>query len=338
MFFKRVIYNLHRLFTLSILPLKYKFYLERGVYKYNESTSALYKCKKESIDSVRFRSKVFGDKSCSRNFFRLVFSKLYRVIINNDKDISFKASLMIISTSEKELKFFNFRGRSILTFYSDKARYNQIVNKRIEWAHSFLVPQFEADRENCTIFESLLVPVDLPYEDYLEMVCRDECITANQARASECNLTAKDIDVFLKYIERDDITSDVVRFMNSNEYKCSITHGDLWRSNLIWADKQLYYVDFEHVGERVFFYDIMMFLFSEFFLLDNKDAIYKYVNGEFDGYISLVFQKAKVNFNASKRLTYFYVFLSVFYYERWKVLDDKSMLQKLSRLLSEVNI
>lgn len=334
---QRLIDNFRRCVFLTVLPIKSRRYFERGIYRYNESASALYKSIGESTASKSQRTVLFAHQSSSKNIFRRLFSIAYR-FIHCGNSSSFEGQLMVISSSEKEYKFFDFVKGRLLTVYSDRTRFYSIIENRGLWSRILSVPDYEIDETEYTINECLLSPNYLHVEDYFKAICRDECLLVSESYCPQDNLlTEKHICAFLKRIRRESYAPAVISFVHSSSYKLSLTHGDLWRSNLIWSNRQLYYLDYEQIGERFFLYDIMMFIFSEAFFLNNTKMLSDYLNGRFDSSIKSVFDEAHSDFNVINREVYLLTFLTILYYERWAKLEDQSMVPRVAFLLDEIN-
>ena len=94
-----------------------------------------------------------------------------------------------------------------------------------------------------------------------------------------------------------------------------------------------YYVDFENVGERVFFFDIFMYMFSEEMILGNECLLSQYFKGEFDVEISEIFAVVGEEYKKENKTTYFIYFLYFLYAERWKGTQSDDTTQKVKGII-----
>ena len=338
--YNRIVNNIKSIFVLFVLPYRNAKYLEAGLYKYNHTVNALYRSEHESIYSKELRDKLFAQQSSSTNVFRNIYSSLYRAFIHGIKK-SFSGQLMVISTSEKEYKFFDFKQKRLLTLYTDGNRFSSILKNRIQWSKFFAVPTFDYDEEKREISESLLDSDVFNYDKTVDRLV-DELSLSHFSIFSNYRVNNSfenyAVESFLSEIGRSNYLEDLLGFISSDCFRTTLSHGDLWRSNLLWSNEVLYYLDYEMIGNRVFFYDLFTFIFSEAYFLNNIEALKKYVLGKYDLIFEKLFRHAGVKYCGENRNTYLYVFLYLYYQERWSRVEHKEVLDKLSSILNIIGV
>ena len=98
-----------------------------------------------------------------------------------------------------------------------------------------------------------------------------------------------------------------------------IQHGDLSKENLIYgvADgkRDYWFIDWEHAGERVFFYDWFFYIINTA-MYYNDEALQLYLNGEEDELLVDLFERFNVSYEPKHRKDYLILFMLIFLKER----------------------
>jgi thiamine kinase-like enzyme len=113
---------------------------------------------------------------------------------------------------------------------------------------------------------------------------------------------------FCEMMQIQELYHTLISMINSDSFVHTITHGDATFLNIIYDGKDFYYIDFENVGTRIFFFDIFFFLYIysenfDFSLLEN------YFAGFYDEKFCSLFNTLALDFKPENRLLYFLVFL-----------------------------
>ena len=110
-------------------------------------------------------------------------------------------------------------------------------------------------------------------------------------------------------------------------------HGDLSKDNLIYGESEgktaFWWIDWEHAGERVFFYDYFFYIINSGLYYDTK-SYECYMSGECDSALGDFFSQFGLVFDPDKRKDYFMIFAVIFLKER---VCDKGSVTALKQYL-----
>lgn len=103
----------------------------------------------------------------------------------------------------------------------------------------------------------------------------------------------------------------IEKIENTYNIPCVFLHRDIHFGNTLFDGMQLYYIDFEHADNEVFFYDIFNCIFVEFILNHDSLLLSLYLKKDKDmfAYLYEIFDIMGMNFNEKKYLDYLYIFL-----------------------------
>ena len=106
-------------------------------------------------------------------------------------------------------------------------------------------------------------------------------------------------------------------------------HGDLWTSNLLINenDGSLKYIDFEHSDDFVFFYDIFLLIWTDFYLNKNNIFVNELMCGNYDFYFESIFSLFKMEFKKEYRLDYINIFFLEYYKARWLSASETGLIK-----------
>ena len=98
-----------------------------------------------------------------------------------------------------------------------------------------------------------------------------------------------------------------------------VQHGDLSKENLIFGECEgkldFWWIDWEHIGERAFFYDYFFYIINSSLYYD-MNAYKSYISGEADDSLRKMFAHFALEFNSEDRFNYFLLFTIPFLKER----------------------
>lgn len=99
-----------------------------------------------------------------------------------------------------------------------------------------------------------------------------------------------------------------------------IQHGDLSSENLIYGKSNnhvgYWWIDWEHVRERIFYYDLFFYIQHSAFYFNNDMILQEFLSGKFDLILSDLFRRFGQVYVPKCRKEYFCVFLITFLVER----------------------
>lgn len=329
----RILYNIKRCIQLACLPLKMGKYLKHGVYKYNTSVTILY-----PVKNLRHKNpQVFGAIEENGNIFRKLFSKLY-CYINCFSKSEFKGDYMVVTSSEREFKFFNHQENLLLTNYSSLEKLEFVYQQRTYWAEWFPTVSCTKDTREKTILEPLVNTKPFQsdcafrqllndYAKYLKESSRGKAIEYYKPNYSYLNK-------FCALWGDTSFRTNLQQFLEDNPVPLFRTHGDLWKSNMLFDGEKFYYIDFEQTGERPFFYDIFMYFVSDAFVLHDRYLLNKFISGEFDVLIRQISESLNYKFDNTKRRLYLSLFVFELFCNRWIGTKDENMVTAVYDLIT----
>lgn len=106
----------------------------------------------------------------------------------------------------------------------------------------------------------------------------------------------------------------------STSYLTCLQHGDLSADNIIYGKADghecCWWIDWEHLQERVFFYDVFFYILNTAVADQNYVPTEEFLAGCYDEYLEQLFNAAGYVYEASKRRDYFTIFAIDFVQER----------------------
>lgn len=102
-----------------------------------------------------------------------------------------------------------------------------------------------------------------------------------------------------------------------------IQHGDLSADNIFYGEADDYqgywWIDWEHIRERVFFYDVFFYILNTAVVDRNYVPTEEFLSGYYDEYLQKLFENAGMIYKGSERNCYFVLFAIEFVKERlWR--------------------
>lgn len=238
----------------------------------------------------------------------------YKVKANEVKN--FNGSELIVSSGETEIKIFDKESRTVLTTYKSIDKLEQVSSNKDFFGRYYNVSKtLKIDKDNGYIIEEFIPHVDFDVYssllffldkqiEYLYDVKKQVCCDAELDKQLVMQFAT--YSGYSKLLEK---VKDIPRV---------VSHGDFWRSNIIYDGEHYYLTDFERKGERFFLYDFLCFIFSDSLLLKNNRLIDAYFAGEFDFILAKVFKAIGKEYNKNSKDVYFLTFLVEISCERWK--------------------
>ena len=298
-------------------------FLKGGRYRNSVAYDCIYNNNAPSVlDGISFSAKESNQFVSNKLVSGINRFFLYSV---SDKDTKFfKGTEVLISSSLTEYKIFDFENNLVLTLYQSIDRMKQINNNKSLYKNCFNVPQTIVFNPELSYIIEELVP-HVPYSIVEAIESIGDSICKSLAYQKDCIYSDKKL--FKKQC-----TFFSSRFGNSNLLNnktgsiISLTHGDLWSSNVIFNGEKYFVIDFERVGQRYFLFDFFTFIFTEWLLNENSLLVDKFFSGQFDNLLKKMFTSIRMDYYAAQKEEYFISFLVVIAFERWrhfKGVDDR---------------
>ena len=287
----------HTVKLLFLIPRRYADYLIDGEYRWNVSATVLFSDKEADVVNDEL-SAIFLNISTTKNVLRELFCKWVRFRIKKNPKV-FWGQFLSISSSAKELRIFDLRSRKLLTVFEDTKRASKLLKQRDYW--NMYIPTVKYSIYNAsTIIEPLLKKISFSslevfptilsiYTNYYEAI--------NNGDLEFCHI-------------------DVEDEMNMCKLPILMTHGDLWKSNVIYDGEKVYIIDFEHSKNRVFYYDLFTYMLMDFAFFNDLSIWQNYLSGVYDQAFSRAFSALGVVYYPCYKIKYYKVFLDSFKSDR----------------------
>jgi len=86
-------------------------------------------------------------------------------------------------------------------------------------------------------------------------------------------------------------------------------HGDLGFHNILLAESQLYFIDWEDWGKHILFYDLLNMMFFEYAFHGDNTYIKKFIRGHYDEEFESIFKVMDIKYKHNMKMKYFTLFL-----------------------------
>ena len=120
-----------------------------------------------------------------------------------------------------------------------------------------------------------------------------------------------------------------------------LQHGDLSKDNLIYGEcdgkTDFWWIDWEHVGERIFFYDYFFYIVHSAMFYDMR-ALQRFVKGESDEFLGALFAQFGLEYCKDKRFNYLLIFMVAFFKERLSTKASYPLRDKYYRLVEDMEL
>jgi hypothetical protein len=134
-----------------------------------------------------------------------------------------------------------------------------------------------------------------------------------------------------------ELASQISESALNTELPLCVQHGDLSKDNLMYGESDgkvdFWWIDWEHAGERVFFYDYFFYIINSAMFFDTK-AYMCYASGDADKALGSFFARFGVEFAPEKKRDYFLIFAIVFLKER---VCDRGFIEAMRKYCDFIN-
>ena len=315
-----------KLVTLFRLFKKYRFY--NGIFKSykNELKNGKYYmypdmrtiCLKSDVPFYdAFFKKDFGAGGVSLN---RLFNVCGGIVGKKNKDKHYSALYVANNDDPKrEVKLFDRDNGLVKIICVDRTSYQNAIALRDRLGHSFdLVPLAECCEESNVIIERMVFAAKRPEESVALRSIADS-ISRQSVRNTVCasEIIEETEKRYSQYPELENVV-ERVRVLKDREIAVCVQHGDLSSDNLIYGrvdeNEGFYWIDWEHVGDRPFFYDYFFYILNSAIQNGNMQPYEAYLRDPTT--TARLFDAFGCAYDDALRKAWFLIFFLVFFLER----------------------
>lgn len=313
------IYYLKRVYDVFFLPSKAKSecksFLKNGRYIIDNNYTVL-----RLIDgqNKNVKIKTFSDpneineKSFNSFLRRILSNRKINIKTSKDKK-KFNGSCLIISSSGKQYKIFDYESKRILTKYNNIKQFKKCINNYNYLKTIYNMPSIlEINNNELYTIEEMILPTI------------SNCLDTFNYLLNNIN---KNFDKYFKYDVSDIVDRGILNdstFIKlkdiHNELSDSIIfvkcHGDLWDANILNHYEDYYIIDVESSKKYIFYYDLFFYIFSQAYYQKNEELLINYLDGKYDDKLRKVFILFNCKYDDKLRSEYFISFLYEFIFDR----------------------
>lgn len=245
----------------------------------------------------------------------------------------------------REVKLFSFSKKRVLAICTSYADMTKQLQEYACFGNVYMMPRVAENIE----FENAL---DVSMIDRLEFPGDEQALTTIAVTTANYNQNARallrePVKGLISFFYEDEtintcltnLSKDVHKDILDLELPLCIQHGDLSKDNLIFGESEgetaFWWIDWEHVRERVFFYDYFFYVFNSA-LYEDTGAFNCYISGRNDTTLKAFFLHMGLIFDPNKKWDYFLVFCIVFLKERVCNLGNVSVLIRYCELIEKL--
>lgn len=310
--FKNVFFRNKKIFNAA------KPYLASGLFRNSLYSDYIY----EVSHQKHFENLTFSSSSYQNFFAKKIISCVTSLMTyKNCNSGDFGGTEIIISSSLREYKIFNVEKKVVLTLYLDRNKMNRVFWNKKNFSPFFnVVKTLEINSRKSFCIEEFINHKNFDKEKAFLFIAKQYAFYARNKSFNK----DKQMDIQCLFFAKRFGSSKLLSLIK--DFPIIFTHGDLWKSNVIY-DGLIYYVtDFEAAKSRFFLYDLFCFIFTEYVIYDDLAMIQNYFQGKYDDLFSNISQSVDLVFEKNNRDLYFLAYLVTVLNERWKNyfgVDDK---------------
>ncbi len=292
-------------------------YLQEGVYRNSSSGDSVY-----LLGTTNLIKDTYSSFRKMHPIARKMTGLIYYLCRHRIKDRNqrskcfFSGSQIILSSSQKELKVFDYKRQLVLTKYTSFEKFAKYNSYKELFAQSFNVAKtIRIEEQGLIIVEQFISHNKFSVEPVFQMLipslikhAKNSILSCNDKNA----LFNDKANSFAAYFGKSTFLE------NQSVLPIILTHGDLWSSNVIFDGKDIFIIDFERAGNRPFLFDFFTFIFTEYLLNKNQLLLNKYFRGDYDAMLKDLFKAVGKDYSINKKESYLLCFLVEYFSERWK--------------------
>ena len=279
---------------------------------------------------------------CKNNLKRKYKKDLIgRVLLNKkirSKNKLFSGELIVLGNSTvndmpSSVKIFDFSKSAVLTVYHDDNKFNLDHNARLQFEKELpLVPLIQVDTERKFIEEEMIFSKPISslegkeYEKIFNKImgCYQNYFNSNatEKAVSVGDMISDSKDGGLDSKLESALLSSLIK-ISDQKIPVRRLHGDFTFDNILIKENEIYFIDFEHFGDYVFFYDVFWLMQNEYVYAKNKTLLSGYFAGKFDKEFDKLFKSVNLTFNPELREQYYCIFVLETFNKRIRYIKEK---------------
>lgn len=308
----------------SILK-RYRFLLAPGKYILFDNFRSMALNNEQTLAQA---SKYFG-KSKTKSRRTAIVEKINRTnfFVNHNKGALAEYEAFYIANNydkKREIKLFSFKKNKILIICTSSDECEKQILQYNLFGNAYNMPKVQ---KNANISNSLDISmVDLMEFSDVSQALRTIVSSTIQFHSLPGNLRkvrARDLTKYSYGADMDSLLEKLCSAIDDDilnmEIPLCVQHGDLSKENLIYGESEgkvdFWWIDWEHAGDRIFFYDLFFYIINSAFY-DDTSAYDFYMSGGLDEDLKKFFAHFGVEFISEKREDYFRLFALIFLKER----------------------
>lgn len=269
------------------------------------------------------------EKQALSNIKASIACKLNRIHFFKNKKTNGKYEAFYSANNfdkKREVKLFSFKEKKILTICTAPQEAEKQLWQFQAFSKQYPMPFVKASDTYPCAYEISMVDLQAFPGDVIALGAIAECgmkaialQDAELQKASARELIAHSYE----NTEMNEMLAELISHINDDllaeNIPLCLQHGDLSKDNLIYGDadgkRDFWWIDWEHVAKRPFFYDYFFYILNSAIYFDNK-ALQSYMRGEGDASLSAFFAAYGLTYDFHKKKDYFLLFAIVFLKER----------------------
>ncbi len=245
----------------------------------------------------------------------------------------------------REIKLFSFDRRKILTICANSTDFKNQTDWYEKMHTSYNMPRIEKSPLFDNSYEISMIDVKpRPDEIYALSNILSSTMENNREKVGTLDKASVSEFLFLEYEndEMNQILQGICSKISPDALDLDISlceqHGDLSRDNLLYGTSDektcFWWIDWEHLKERPFFYDYFFYILNTAMYFHDKTALHAYFNGDNNEELKKCFGFFGTEFSCDRLKDYFLIFAVVFLKER---VCDKGNLYALKMYYDFIN-
>ena len=246
----------------------------------------------------------------------------------------------------REIKLFSFIRKKILTVCVNQTSLDQLLSLRERVHHAFPIPGVaKSDLYPNAAEVSMIELLPRPNEINALTHIASSMIQYRRSVSNTVTVPIKNL-LTLQFHDKElnAPLAELLSWINPEILEAEITlcqqHGDLSSDNLIYGiceQKESYWwIDWEHLNERVFFYDFFFYILNTAMCDRNFAPFNSYISGECDNILEQYFSVFDMKYHSKNAKDYFLIFAIVFLKERVCQYNYKNALTDYFELLKKL--
>lgn len=241
----------------------------------------------------------------------------------------------------RETKLFSFKNKKILTICTSSSEAEKQIEQYRALGSAYNMPRVERSDKYENAFEISMIDLKVVDHDILALKNICSSTIANNPVINDLHtVRVQDVIAFSFDEEMDSymkkIADQIDPSIRDMQIPFCVQHGDLSKENLIYGECEgktdFWWIDWEHMKERVFFYDYFFYILNSA-LYEDFGPFACYIHDDSNEMLASFFAHFGLAFDASKKLDYFLVYAIDFLKERVCLKSGLPMVERYYNLI-----